>query len=42
MAMLRHRAREFRLAPSLFVAKVSAQFHPPTAAVFPFNLNLTT
>jgi hypothetical protein len=34
-------ARSFRLAPSLFVVKVSPQFHPSAAAVFPFNLNLT-
>ena len=27
-------ARSFRLAPGLFVVKVSTQFHPPTAAVF--------
>jgi hypothetical protein len=32
---------QIRLAPRLFVAKVSQQFHPPVAAVFSFNLNLT-
>jgi hypothetical protein len=34
-------ARSFQLAPGLFVVKVSPQFHPPAAAVFLFNLNLT-
>jgi hypothetical protein len=27
---------QFPLAPGSFIAKVLLQFHPPTAAVFPF------
>jgi hypothetical protein len=30
---------QIRLAPSLFVVKVSPQFHSSAAAVFLFNLN---
>jgi hypothetical protein len=32
---------QIQLAPRLFVAKVRPQFHPPVAAVFLFNQNLT-
>jgi hypothetical protein len=30
---------QFPLASGAFVAKVVLQFHPPPAAVFPFNQN---